>query len=46
MTGSALELVTGDAPRTRRTLGVAIAGFGSIGRWSGAILTRVCRDFA
>jgi aspartate dehydrogenase len=35
MTGSALELVTGDAPRTRRTLGVAIAGFGSIGRLVG-----------
>ena len=35
MTGSALELVTGRGARTRRTLGVAIAGFGSIGRLVG-----------
>jgi aspartate dehydrogenase len=35
MTGSALELVTGGDSRTRRILGVAIAGFGSIGRLVG-----------
>ena len=35
MKTSALELMTGSAPRTRRTLGVAIAGFGSIGRLVG-----------
>src|SRR5215831_5616484 len=35
MTNSVLELMTGSTPRTRRTLGVAIAGFGSIGRLVG-----------
>jgi aspartate dehydrogenase len=35
MTRSALELMTGSTHRTRRTLGVAIAGFGSIGRLVG-----------
>jgi aspartate dehydrogenase len=35
MTGSALELVTGGGLWTGRTLGVAIAGFGSIGRLVG-----------
>jgi aspartate dehydrogenase len=35
MTSSALELMTGSTLRTRRTLGVAIAGFGSIGRLVG-----------
>jgi aspartate dehydrogenase len=35
MTSSALEFMTGSTPRTRRTLGVAIAGFGSIGRLVG-----------
>jgi aspartate dehydrogenase len=35
VTGSALELATGGGARTRRTLGVAIAGFGSIGRLVG-----------
>src|SRR6266436_4318861 len=35
MMGLASELVTGGGPRTRQTLGVAIAGFGSIGRLVG-----------
>jgi homoserine dehydrogenase len=35
VTGSALELATGGGARTRRTLRVAIAGFGSIGRLVG-----------
>lgn len=35
MTGSALELASGGGPRTKRTLDIAIAGFGSIGRLVG-----------
>ena len=35
MTDSALELIRGSGPRTRPILGVAIAGFGSIGRLVG-----------
>ena len=35
MTDSALELIGGSGPLTRPILGVAIAGFGSIGRLIG-----------